>query len=297
MRDRCKIIMQETTKFWRLAQFHDLELLHAHFVTHAFSRHIHETYAIGVIQQGVEAFSYRQEKHFAPAGNVVVIHPGEVHTGYAANETGWTYRMLYPDVSLFQQAMPNGKASANVQATRSDRGIPYFKEAVIKDDYLMGLMLRLHIALEANTSQLEQDSRLLWTIAQLISRHASDRPYFQPIKQESLAIRQVREYLEAYYANNPSLEELASVVNLSPFYLLRTFRKQVGLPPHEYLNQVRLRSAKRLLSQGYAIAKVAQETGFADQSHLTRQFKRMVGVTPGVYQQSNFVQDRRDRSF
>jgi AraC-like DNA-binding protein len=73
------------------------------------------------------------------------------------------------------------------------------------------------------------------------------------------------------------------VANLSPFYLLRTFRDRIGLPPHGYLNQVRLIRAKKLLSQGCQISQVAHEIGFADQSHLTRQFKRMFGVTPGQY--------------
>ena len=76
---------------------------------------------------------------------------------------------------------------------------------------------------------------------------------------------------------------MKGIANLNPFYLLRTFRDRVGMPPYEYLTQVRVARAKRLLSQGYAIAQVTQQTGFVDRSHLTRQFKRFVGVTPGKY--------------
>ncbi|RMF65685.1 MAG: AraC family transcriptional regulator, partial [Cyanobacteria bacterium J069] len=89
--------MREQVKFWRDPRFGNLDLLHAHYVTHTFSRHAHETYAIGVILDGAEAFHYRGETHVAPAGSIVAIHPGELHTGHAAAADGWTYRMLYPD--------------------------------------------------------------------------------------------------------------------------------------------------------------------------------------------------------
>jgi AraC-like DNA-binding protein len=280
--------MKECIKFWRWQPsscgIANVDLLHAHYITHCFSRHTHDTYAIGAILAGAEAFSYRGEAHVATAGQVVVINPGEAHTGHAATQDGWTYRMLYPDVALLQQAA--------IAITGHAQTMPYFPTAVLCDRPLARQLVKLHQALETH-SRLEQDSRMLWTMAQLINRHSGDRPSPRPIGQETQAIRQTREYLEAHFAENPSLDELGAIANLSSFYLLRAFRQQVGLPPHEYLNQVRLRRAKQLLANGGAIAQVSHETGFADQSHFTRQFKRMVGVTPGQYRrkEGNFVQD------
>lgn len=270
--------LMEQVKFWRWqssSNVPDLDLLHAHYVTHAFGRHAHTTFAIGVILEGAEAFSYRGEAHIAAAGQIVLINPGETHTGQAATTAGWTYRMLYPDVEILQQAA--------IEVAGRTQSLPYFPTAVISDRPLAQLLLTLHLALEANSSQLEQDSRMIWTMTQLIAHHSGDRPTWQPIGQETLAIRQAREYLEAHFAENPSLKDLGAIANLSPFYLLRSFRQQVGLPPHAYLNQVRLHQARRLLACGCSIAQVSQETGFADQSHLTRQFKRMMGITPGQY--------------
>jgi AraC-like DNA-binding protein len=268
--------MREQVKFWRSPRFCNLELLRARYITHSFCRHTHDTFAIGVIQQGAEEFSYRGATHVAHAGSIAMINPGEVHTGHAANEAGWTYRMLYPDVQLLMQAA--------IELSPSSPSLPYFPAPVVNDPFLAQLLLNLHVALEESSSQLEQDSWMLWTMAQLVARHADMQPQVRPIRQESRPIRQVRDYLDAHYADHISLEELGAIANLSPFYLLRTFRKQVGLPPHEYLNQVRLAHAKQRLAQGEAIAEVAHATGFADQSHLTRQFKRIWGVTPGQYQ-------------
>jgi AraC-like DNA-binding protein len=268
----------ERAKFWRQPEFGNLELLRATYITHAFSRHIHEAYTIGVIEHGVEKFAYQGETHFAPAGTVVIVNPGEVHTGSAGVENGWTYRVLYPDVGLLQQA------ATEVFAGRI--AMPYFPQAVIYDRQLAQLILQLHQSLETSLSQLEKDTRWLGTLVKLIQRHSGDRPTLQSIGKEDRPIARVKSYLEANYPENISLDKLAAIANLSPFYLLRTFHDRVGMPPYEYLTQVRVARAKSLLSQGYAIAQVAQQTGFADQSHLTRQFKRFVGVTPGKY--SNF---------
>ncbi|MGE5598408.1 MAG: AraC family ligand binding domain-containing protein, partial [Bacteroidota bacterium] len=95
---------QERAKFWRDTTLGGLELLRASYITHAFAPHTHEGFAIGVIEAGAEGFSYRRSYHVAPAGTMVVINPGERHTGEAAARTGWTYRMLYPEARLLQRA-------------------------------------------------------------------------------------------------------------------------------------------------------------------------------------------------
>ena len=110
----------EKAKFWLDRQLGNLELLSATYVTHSFSRHVHEEFAIGVIEEGVERFYHRGANHVAPAGSVIVVNPGETHTGHAAKKTGWKYRMLYPNAEILQ----------NAAAEVSDKaaGIPFFRE-------------------------------------------------------------------------------------------------------------------------------------------------------------------------
>lgn len=266
-------MVKEQVKFWRDPVLSNIELLRATYVTHSFSRHAHEEYAIGVIDAGVEVFTYQGATHQAPAGSIVIVHPGEVHTGHAGTPEGWKYRMLYPAVALLQQAIAEAKAT---QA-------PYFPNPVIQDAELAEQLRGLHMALELAETQLERESRFLWTLTQLIARHADRRPTLSPLGQEHSAILRARDYLDAHVADSVSLQHLAQIANLKPLKLLRLFQRQMGLPPHAYLIQLRVGRAKTLLSMGGAIAQVALDTGFTDQSHLHRHFKRLVGATPGQY--------------
>lgn len=267
--------IQEQTKFWCDPVLDNLEMLRATYVTHTFSRHTHEGYAIGVIESGVEEFTYQGAVHRAPAGSVVVIHPGEVHTGYAGTKAGWTYRMLYPNVTLIQKAVSELVGSGELQ-------LPYFPNPVIHDRQLAAQLQKLHVAIENSTSPLERESRFVWTLAQMLTKYATRRPY-APIGQEHQVVQHIQDYLKANYINSISLQQLSRIANLKPLRLLRVFRKEVGLPPHTYLVQVRVARAKTLLSMKLPIAQVAADTGFTDQSHLTRHFKRLVGVTPRKY--------------
>ncbi|GHO46178.1 AraC family transcriptional regulator [Ktedonospora formicarum] len=269
---------REQATFWRDPNLNNLELLHATYVTHSFAPHTHEGYAIGVIEDGAERFKYRGSTHVAPQGSIVVINPGEMHTGAAAIEAGWRYRMLYPDVSLLQRA-------ASKEAGH-EASIPFFPSPVIHDPPLAAMLTTLHATLTASPFTLERDSKLTWAFTHLILRHADARFMLPPTTNERAHVQRVRAYLEGHFAENVSLEQLATLVNWSPFHLLRVFRDAIGLPPHSYLTQLRVMQAKRLLALTVSPAEVASMVGFSDQSHLTRHFKALVGVPPGEYARS-----------
>ncbi len=93
----------------------------------------------------------------------------------------------------------------------------------------------------------------------------------------------IRDYLEAHLADRVTLADLARATGLTDYAVLRGFRRATGIPPHRYLTQLRVRRAGELLSAGHSPVMVARAVGFADQSHLTRHFRRLVGVTPGTY--------------
>lgn len=267
----------ETAKFWHDRALGDLEILRATYITHVFIPHVHEGYAIGVIEHGAETFAYRHATHIADAGSLVVINPGEVHTGAALTPVGWSYRMLYPEAGQLQRA-------AN-QLTGVASDYPFFRAPVIKDPQLVQQFVHLHTHLEAGVTVLERESYWLAFLTQLIARHGDARHSLstrQP-KADYGLLQQALDYLETKYAANVTLDDLAAQTHLSPYHLLRLFKATYGLPPHAYLTQLRVQRAKRLLLAGQPIATVALDVGFVDQSHLTRHFKRIVGVPPGQY--------------
>ena len=265
----------EYIKFWHDITLSNLELLHATYVTHTFAPHTHEGYVIGVIEQGAEQFAYRRSQHVAPVGSIVFINPGEMHTGSSASEHGWTYRTLYPSIELLQRAVSD--------LTGRPRDIPFFAEPVVHDPEMRTEISLTHRALEEQASALERESRLLWTLSRLILRYADDHPRPRPFAKEHMGIQRVRSYIEENYAENISLEQLAAIAHLSPFHLLRSFRDQMGLPPHTYQIQIRIMHAKHMLRIGLPCIETAMAVGFADQSHFTKHFKRIVGVPPGLY--------------
>ena len=246
---------QEKTKLWRAADIGDVELLHAKYVRYGFARHTHEGVAIGVIEDGAESFWYHGANHVATRGNIVVFNPGEVHTGQGADEHSWTFRIFYMDARLLQRA-------ASETAGRA-KDIPFFRQPM------------------SDASRLERQSCLIWAFAQLVQKHADDPPIERSLGIDGNAVQRIREYLEDQYQQNASLDELARLVNMSPHALIRAFRAKVGLPPHAFLNQIRIDRARHFLRRGDSFAEAAFSTGFVDQSHFTRHFKKPVGVTPG----------------
>jgi AraC-like DNA-binding protein len=186
--------------------------------------------------------------------------------------------MFYLDSALLQ------KAAAELSGKRRD--IPFFSAPTIDDPDLASLLRSLHVSLEAGGTALERQSKFLWTFAQLAKRHADDPSMERAMGDEKTVVRTVRRYIEDHYTENVSLDDLARVGGLSAYHLLRVFRSEIGLPPHAFLEQVRINRARKFLRAGGSIADVTFKTGFSDQSHFSRHFKKMTGVTPGQYQKA-----------
>ena len=267
----------ETARYWRHAGVPGVDLLRARFVTHRYSRHAHETYTFALIEAGTEVFEYGGSLLRADTGAVALLNPEVVHTGQAETPAGWAYRVLYPAADVV----------AGVAADLGwRRGTPSFPETVVDDPRSARLLRAAHVAAE-HGDRLASSSLLRAALTRLLSAHAGPgrlaRQLSQPPKSPA-AVRAVRDLLTDRLADPPSLDDLALATGMSPFTLLRVFRGETGLPPHAYLNQLRVRLARRLLDSGVAPAEVAAEVGFADQAHLTRHFKRVMGVPPGAYQ-------------
>ena len=259
---------------WRAAELGGFDLLHGSFTTHAFARHTHETYSVGLLERGAMTFACRGRTHTLRPGLIGVIHPDEAHTGHADGREGWTYRNFYPEAAVMRGTFEGEDAAF----------LPRLP-VVIDDPPLMRALVVAHRAFESPASSLAREALMRAALTNLVLRHAA-RPPAPPVpQQESGALGLVRAKLEEEWASNVTLSELAQLAGLNAFTLLRAFRRAYGLPPHAYQVQVRLRHAKRLLRRGETPVQAALQAGFADQSHFGRHFRRTFGVTPGQYRQ------------
>ncbi len=267
---------RELIEVWRPHDLAELELRRGFGVARPVPRHWHEEYQFCLIQAGESELNYRGRNLLTPPASLFMVHPGEVHSNRVHDDNaGCSYRTLFVDAELMR------RAATDVQG--KETGLPFFPTAVVFDEDLLRQYLCLHFALEQSSSSLERQVLLLDLLAGLISRFAETPARTRSFGLEREAVLRVRDYLAEHYAENVSLEKLARIANLSPFHFNRVFSEQLGMPPHAFQTQLRVSRAKTLLRQGWAISQVASETGFADQSHLTRHFKRLVGVPPGQY--------------
>ena len=247
-------------------------------VTRVVPKHWHEEFQVVLIDGGDGELLYRGAWRPTPNGSVFLMPPGEVHGNRAKGNQGCNYRTLNIHMDLLQEA-------ANQVAGRS-AGDPAFRRPVVYQTDLVARLGRTHQRLRDSSTFLERESLLLDALVQLIKRCGERIPGSHVLRRERLAVRRVRDFLVAHYVENVSLGQIARLAGLSPYHLNRVFAAELGLPPHAFQAQQRVVRARVLLRQGRPLAEVAAETGFADQSHLTRIFKRVVGITPGAYQRA-----------
>jgi AraC-like DNA-binding protein len=265
----------EHAAFWRSDEFDGLELLRATYYTHSFGRHIHEGFAVGVIERGAEKFYYRGEHFTAGSGTIVLVNPGEIHTGHAAGPAGWTYRMLYPTVDLLENIA--------VEITGQRQGIPFFPSPVVNDLCAAARLRRLHRLLEIAADPLERQWALYDAFGLLLARYTVYCSQPSVSAADHRLIQWAVDYLRDHLAENVTLDDLARRAGFSPYHFLRLFKQRTGLPPHAYQNHLRIQQAKTLLRQAVPAAQVATMLGFTDQSHFNRRFKQVVVVPPGQY--------------
>jgi AraC-like DNA-binding protein len=253
-----------------------LELFSATLTEFAFRPHAHEEFFIALTEAGLATPRYRGDTHVIRPGDLMVLNPEEAHAGGPPSAGSWTYRALYPSPDLVRALLSEFPGNGP--------GLPEFGGDVVRDPEVITRLRRFHrLSERPGADLLERQSQLVEALTLLIGRHAKASRSARPVGRERRAVGLIREYLRDHATENVSLETLSLHAGLSPYHLCRVFRETVGMPPHAYQTQIRVRLAKSLLRAGFPIAEAATRAGFYDQAHLTRHFKRLTGLTPGRY--------------
>lgn len=280
---------QDEIRFWRDAALggRGIELVAGRCFEHRYRPHFHEEFVVAVFMSGTHRYRVGRHAGVAVPGDVLLIPQGEMHAGEGASRhQGWSYRAFYPDRETLEEL------NDELFVGRRVRRVEFHGTPLKRDAELMRELTVRHRTLEQSADPLLRQEAFASAMSALLRRHAHPSSEVRPAAREPRAIGRAVECANALFADSAlSVNRLAAAAGLSAYHFMRCFRATTGLTAHQYVLQVRLREARRLLSQDVPACQVACTVGFADQSHLNRHFRTAFGLTPSQYAKA--TQQRR----
>jgi AraC-like DNA-binding protein len=252
-------------RYFRPVGIDGVELLSCPDAGFDFPPHFHDAYCIWFNTKGGEHFSQRGVTDILQPDCFGIVAPGEVHANSAIDRTDRSLMTFYVQPAHFP--------SSSLE----------FKSGFYRDPECLAALYSLFGLLQRSTAALEKESALLETFQLLAGRHAVGRLPEPAIGNEKARVASIIDIFREHLSENISLEELAQRFHCTSCHLIRSFKKERGLTPYAFLVHLRLERARELISQGRPLVEAALETGFADQSHLTRHFKALYGISPGIF--------------
>jgi AraC-like DNA-binding protein len=250
------------------------EFLHVSNFAHPTSKAFHQSLALCLVDHGTFNVRHCGVRYSVGKGALLIAQSGDT-TSCEDFDGKSKHREFH--------CAPEALETIAEEIGERFAGGRIFQTPFISHESLCQPFLRFHNAMGSNPTAIETSSLLREFVGEMILRYGNRPAQSLRLGNERLTVRRVKEYLKSRYVENVMLEELARVANLSPFHLVRVFRKEVGLPPHAYQTRLRLDHAKRLLANGASIREAALKAGFFDQSHFTNHFRKVFGYPPGAH--------------
>jgi AraC-like DNA-binding protein len=248
----------------------DVEFLSARFTGHRFAPHSHPVFAVGAVRSGACRIWHRGVSYVAQPGDLVLVNPGAPHSADPAADQAWDYCAIYFSTDCARTMAGRGSASQS------------FRTVVGSHPELAAELERLCLQLGSDPECPRLESRFGALVRRLFEHFGGEERGEHRVESDN-APMMVRRHLDAHFAEPVRIDDLAELTGRHPLTLIRAFSRQFGMPPYAYLTHVRVAHAQILLRAGRPISDTAFAVGFCDQSHLTRYFRRVVGVPPGVW--------------
>ena len=247
-----------------------------------YDKHSHAHFSIGAITGGHSHYLNQRSRQEVGPGSLVLMNPEEVHACNPIADQPWSYLMFYLDTDWLRSQQEEAGLGSEFRP---------FDMTASRDPLLYQGLQHLHHQLVEAPDPLAREVACHLFSRQLLARLTPARWDDRPPQH----LQRAAELMQDDSASPLSLSQLSAVAGLTPSHFVRAFSQHYGMTPHAYLLDRRIRHARTLLKQGQPLAEVALASGFADQAHFQRQFKRRVAATPGQYRTQLARQAERTR--
>jgi len=237
--------------------------------------HAHAQFQLTLYDGGPRRFRVGQHDFAGGPRTSIVIQAGEPHSSVPVADPLLTLRTFYLEEPLVAEV-----AAALWHGT----GTVAFRDPRLEDAETVAGLVAAHRALDRGERAAEE--KTFFALERLLHRHAQPTGAARRATATDASLALVRELLGDRLAEAVGLAELAAAAGLSRFHLIRAFQRRYGLTPFAYQRNLRIERARAVLRAGVSLADAAANAGFADQSHLGRSFRAVMGSTPGEYRAS-----------
>ena len=241
-----------------------VEIKHCSNTHQSYKHHVHRELSLGYIVRGRSTVQFGGRDYRYMMGEGIVIPPMLSHMCSPDDPSDWGVVMLYIDLSYYRDSLQ------------------FTQAAKITPENLAALMDFIK-SLEAGDDIQKLDECLAGLLADV---EQETQPKMHGAADFSHEIRQVYDFINEHYAQNITLAQLEDISGMNKFALIRGFKIAYNTTPAAFALQVKVTRAKGMISHGVDVMDVCMETGFYDQAHFIREFKKMTGITPSTYAKS-----------
>ncbi|MEW6737569.1 MAG: AraC family transcriptional regulator [Acidobacteriota bacterium] len=237
------------------------------FHQQTFEKHFHERFVFGINIAGGHDFNFGRRLETVGTDKIVVIPPGEIHTGIAHQKGEWKYMAIYPDIQTLNLLM----------------GKDYFKTLKIHYPYISQHISKVYFLNLLNSLLVNDISAARENLMMFLSTLTDDPDAKRVdcrVNSRPQIITKIREYLLDNLESQLTLDDIAEHFAADKFHIVRLFQKYEGVSPMRFYRIARIEKSLEVIRQTKNIARAAVEMGFYDQSHLTNEIRKMFGFTP-----------------
>ncbi|TDF98575.1 helix-turn-helix domain-containing protein [Paenibacillus piri] len=257
-----------------------------------FPSHEHFQYELNYVIEGHQDFTVNGKTYAQQAGDLMLIHPGEVHFNRSGDGKEFSYFCLHfqmDDSQLLPALSRSTQTYFPAGSAMTERVMPHLHRLIGFSKHTASLNVLDRMSMMAELFQ------LFGSVADVLSSEKTAQP--EPPENDRLAVyiaTRIEQLVKNLHLHGPNdrdrtfINDIAADLDISLSYCNRIFKRRYHMSPRQYLSSLMLQKAKHLLKQkNLSIDHVGELLGYREIAHFSRQFKRWAGMSPAYYRQMN----------